>query len=47
MRKILIYVVLAIVVLLAIAQFGPSLVFGGGIHGDKQIQPPAPRDAKA
>jgi len=47
MRKLLIYVVLAIVVLLAIAQFGPSLVFGTGIYGGKQIQPLAPRDAKA
>jgi hypothetical protein len=47
MRRLLIYVVLAIVVLLAIAQLGPSLVFGGGIHGGKHIQPLAPRDAKA
>ena len=47
MRKILIYVVLAIVVLLAIAQFGPSLVFGGGIDNGKQIQPLSHRDAKA
>ena len=46
MRKLLIYVVLAIIVLLAIAQFGPSLVFGGGIHGAKQIQPLSLRDAK-
>jgi hypothetical protein len=45
MRKILIYVVLAIVVLLAIAQFGPSLVFGG-IYDGKQIQPLAPQGAK-
>lgn len=47
MRKLLIYVVLAIVVLLAIAQFGPSLVFGGGTYDGKHIQPLAPRDAKA
>ena len=47
MRKLLIYVVLAIIVLLAIAQFGPSLVFGGGIHDGKQIQPLSHRDAKA
>jgi hypothetical protein len=47
MRKLLIYVVLAIVVLLAIAQFGPSLVFGSGIYDGKHIQPPAHRDAKA
>jgi len=46
MRKILIYVVLAIVVLLAIAQFGPSLVFGG-IYDGKQIPPLASRNAKA
>ena len=47
MRKLVIYVVLAIVVLLAIAQFGPSLVFGGGTYDSKHILPPAPRDAKA
>ena len=47
MRKLLIYVVLAIIVLLAIAQFGPSLVFGGGIDDGKHSQPLAPRDAKA
>jgi hypothetical protein len=46
-RKLLIYVVLAILVLLAIAQFGPSLVFGGGIYEGEQIPPPALRDAKA
>ena len=46
MRKLLIFVVLAIVVLLAIAQFGPSLVFGGTYDG-KHIQLLAPRDAKA
>ena len=46
MRKILIYVVLAIVVLLAIAQFGPSLVFGG-IYDGKQIPPLASRNAEA
>lgn len=40
-------VVLAIFVLLAIAQFGPSLVFGGGIYEGEQIPPPALRDAKA
>ena len=47
MRKLLIYVVLAIIVLLAIAQFGPSLVFGGGIDAGKYVQLLAPRDAKA
>lgn len=29
MRKILIYAVLAVIVLLVIVQFGPSLFFGG------------------
>ena len=47
MRRLLIYVVLAIIVLLAIAQFGPSLVFGGAIDNGKQIQPLSHRDAKA
>ena len=46
MGKILIYVMLAIVVLLAIAQFGPSLVFGG-IDDGKQLPPLASRNAKA
>ena len=47
MRKLLIYVVLAIIVLLAIAQFGPTLVFGGGTNDGKQIQPLSHRDTKA
>jgi hypothetical protein len=37
MRRLLVYAVLAIVVLLAIAQFGPSLVFGPDHPASNQV----------
>jgi hypothetical protein len=41
-RKLLVHVVLAIVVLLAIAQFGPSLVFEADQAVSNQVPAPKP-----